>query len=250
TSLISTFFDSKEIVDHDPIPESDGIPAIKELRASTIPKDELHTGEEPFNLTFVDSPGFGTFMDAMMIIKPVIDYHTAQFVKTDKVFVKGQVVPNLVKFLNAGTGCHTHVDACIYAILHRLKPVDIEFMRQLSSQVSVVPVIVKGDTLSSSEVYQLKASVLEDLEKAGISIYGFGLTTKECLELAKGGVSGAVPFVVSSPLAAPKGAVTGTLNEFEVLKKSLFYHHIDDLRQLSAERYVGFALRCFVDEQF
>ncbi|KAJ3193383.1 Septin 4, partial [Dinochytrium kinnereticum] len=95
SSLIRTFFDCPEIADHDVVPENDGIPAIKELRASTIPAAELHTGEEPYNLTFVDSPGFGSFMDAMMIIRPIIDYHVAQFMKTDKVFAKGSVIPNL-----------------------------------------------------------------------------------------------------------------------------------------------------------
>ncbi|KAJ3108460.1 hypothetical protein HDU97_001167 [Phlyctochytrium planicorne] len=239
TSLIQSFFDCPEINEHDDIPPKDGVPAIKELRASTIPPAELHTGEEPYNLTFVDSPGFGTFMDAMMIIRPIIDYHTAQFAKTDKVFVKGTVLPNLVKFLNSGTGCHTHVDACIYCILHRLKPVDIEFMRQLSTQVTVIPVIVKSDTLKISEVFQLKISVLEEIAKANIPVYGFGLELNECQDLAAGEVPGAIPFVVSSPSAAPKGALQGALNEFETLKKSLFYNHIDDLRQLSAERFVS-----------
>ncbi|KAI8849481.1 Septin-domain-containing protein [Chytridium lagenaria] len=187
-----------------PVPPNDGIPAIKELRASTIPSIELHTGEEPFNLTFVDGPGFGTFMDAMMIIRPIIDYHVAQFVKTDKVFARGNVIPNLVKFLNSGTGCHTHVDACIYGILHRLKPVDIEFMRLLSSQVTVIPVIVKSDTLKPSEIFELKLSVLQDLSKANIPVYGFGLTIDEALELAKGEVPGAIPFVVSSPELHPR----------------------------------------------
>ncbi|KAJ3117960.1 hypothetical protein HDU96_004636 [Phlyctochytrium bullatum] len=236
SALITTFFESPEIVDHDKIPENDGIPAIREFRASTIPTAELHTGEEPFNLTFVDSPGFGTFMDSMMIIRPIIDYHTAQFVKTDKIFAKGTVIPNLVKFLNAGTGCHTHVDACIYGILHRVKPVDIEFMRQLSSQVTVIPVMVKSDTLKPAEIFKLKAEILEELIKAKIPVYGFGLNLEEALELARGEVPGGVPFAVSSPGAAPKGALVGALNEFENLKRSLFYNHIDDLRQLSAER--------------
>ena len=64
----------------------------------------------------MDTPGFGSFLDAMMIIKPIIEYHITQFQLTDRVFVKTNV-PNLVKYLNAGTGCHTHVDVCVYCIL-------------------------------------------------------------------------------------------------------------------------------------
>ncbi|KAJ3333110.1 hypothetical protein HDU76_011330 [Blyttiomyces sp. JEL0837] len=250
TSLIKNFFESAEIVESDPIPPSDGIPAIKELRASTIPSAELHTGEEPYNLTFVDTPGFGSFMDATMIVKPVIDYHIQQFLKTDKVFVKSNAVPNLVKFLNAGTGCHTHVDAVLYCILHRLKPVDIEFMRQLSGHVSVIPVVVKSDTLKPSEVFNLKIAILEELSKANIPIYGFGLSTEELIDLAKSETPGGAPFVVSNPGAAPEGSQVGTVNEFEVLKRYLFFNHIDDLRQLSAERFVAWRTRNAATPQF
>ena len=109
-------------------------------------------------------------------------------------------------------------------------------MRQLSAQVSVVPVIVKGDTLNPSQVFELKAAVLQELAQAKITIFGFGLTSDELIDLAQSETPGAVPYVVSSPKYAPPTVAIGKLNEFDILKRSLLYNFIDDLRQLSAER--------------
>lgn len=191
------------------------------------------------NVTFVDTPGFGISMDAMETIRPIVDYHLRQFQQTDDIFARDAPIPTLVNFLNSGTGAHTHVDVCIFGILHRLKPVDIEFMRRLTPYVNIVPVIVKCDTLKPTELFQLKVSVLEGLGKAGIPIYGFGLDFYELIDLARAGVSGAPPFAISNPDVASGGSAPtpGIVNEFESLKNNILYHHVDDLRQLTAERF-------------
>jgi len=44
-------------------------------------------------------------------------------------------------------------------LLHRLKPLDIEFMKQLHELVNIVPVIAKADTLTPTEVQTLKKRV-------------------------------------------------------------------------------------------
>ncbi len=45
----------------------------------------------------------------------------------------------------------------LYAIGHGLKPLDIEFMRQLHDKVNIIPVIGKADTLTEEEVAYFKA---------------------------------------------------------------------------------------------
>ena len=45
-------------------------------------------------------------------------------------------------------------------ILCRLKPLDIEFMKQLHHLVNIIPVIAKADTLTASELKTLKTKVL------------------------------------------------------------------------------------------
>lgn len=41
----------------------------------------------------------------------------------------------------------------------RLKPLDIEFMKQLHHLVNIIPVIAKADTLTASELKALKLKV-------------------------------------------------------------------------------------------
>ncbi len=40
-----------------------------------------------------------------------------------------------------------------------LKPIDVEFMRQLHTRVNLIPVIAKADTLTDEEVAEFKARV-------------------------------------------------------------------------------------------
>ena len=40
-----------------------------------------------------------------------------------------------------------------------LKPIDIEFMRQLHTRVNLIPIIAKADTLTDEEVAEFKARV-------------------------------------------------------------------------------------------
>ena len=66
------------------------------------------------------------------------------------------------------------VHCCFYFISpygHGLKPLDIDFMKQLSNKVSIVPVIAKSDCLTMSEIKRLKTRILEEIGAAGIRIY-------------------------------------------------------------------------------
>lgn len=40
-----------------------------------------------------------------------------------------------------------------------LKPIDIEFMRQLHTRVNLIPIIAKADTLTDEEIAEFKARV-------------------------------------------------------------------------------------------
>lgn len=41
----------------------------------------------------------------------------------------------------------------------RLKPIDIEFMRQLHKKVNLIPIIAKADTLTEEEIVSFKQRV-------------------------------------------------------------------------------------------
>ncbi|KAJ3305878.1 hypothetical protein HDU76_004937, partial [Blyttiomyces sp. JEL0837] len=77
-------------------PNDNTTEAISEYHVSTIPENSLLQGENPYNLTFVDCPGFGSQMDAMATVEPVVSYVLKQFGDTDEIFEKQQVIPNLV----------------------------------------------------------------------------------------------------------------------------------------------------------
>ncbi|KAJ3017406.1 UNVERIFIED_CONTAM: hypothetical protein HDU68_011698 [Siphonaria sp. JEL0065] len=212
-------------------------PSINEIKASTISSNSLQFGESPDNITFVDTPGLGSFMDCMMVIRPVMEYISSQFSPTNKLFSPQTTSSQLINLLKSGTGVHSHVDICLYCILHRLKPVDLEFMRLLSGHVTVVPVIVKGDTMKMNQVFELKRSILENISRSNISIYGFGLSEEELLEAAKMGVPGAVPFVVCGNSAGSSSM--DCLNETELLRRGLLSNNVQDIRHLSAESTKG-----------
>ncbi|KAJ3207040.1 hypothetical protein HDU67_007795 [Dinochytrium kinnereticum] len=236
TSLIKKFFTIPEVTYTETFPTYPYATTtrIQDMKASTIPFIALKTGEDPSNIVIVDTPGFGAQVDAVATIDPVVSHHVAKFRDTDEIFERMEKVPNLVRYLSSGTGAHGHVDVCIYGILHRLKPVDLEFMRRLGPVVNLVPVIVKCDTLKPSEISALKVSVLEEIARTRIPIYGFGLQMSELLDLSREGIPGAVPFAISNHAQMTAGAE----NEFGALKDAILYHHCDDLRQLTAERFV------------
>lgn len=56
-------------------------------------------------------------------------------------------------------------------LLCSLKPLDIEFMKQLHNKVNIVPVIAKADVLTKKEMQKLKKKVLDEIAENGIRIY-------------------------------------------------------------------------------
>lgn len=52
-----------------------------------------------------------------------------------------------------------------------MKPLDVEFMKQLHNKVNIVPVIAKADVLTKKEMQRLKKKVMEEIAAHGIRIY-------------------------------------------------------------------------------
>ena len=76
--------------------------------------------------------------------------------------------------LNRKNIVDNRIHCCFYFISpygHGLKPLDVDFMRQLSNKVNIVPVIAKSDCLTMTEIKKLKVRILEELGAAGIKIY-------------------------------------------------------------------------------
>ncbi|CAG0892072.1 unnamed protein product [Darwinula stevensoni] len=137
------------------------IQATVRIEASTV---EIEERGVKLRLTVVDTPGFGDGINSTDCFKSIIQYIDEQFER----YLRDE------SGLNRRNIIDNRVHCCFYFISpfgHGLKPLDIEFMRQLHGKVNIVPVIAKADTLTKKEVLDLKRRVLAEIEENGIRIY-------------------------------------------------------------------------------
>ncbi|KAJ1536821.1 hypothetical protein HK096_007545, partial [Nowakowskiella sp. JEL0078] len=209
--------------------------SLIEIQASTIWDEILTEGENPMNLKFVDTPGIGSHLNALETIQPVVQYHAKQFQETDKIFsydTNPSHFDKVTKFLSGNNGAHNHVDIVLYGILHRIKPVDIEYMRQLSQYAALVPVILKCDTLSSTDIFKIKLNILDELATNNIQMYTFGLTLEMLRDLASHNILGAPPYAVAAARAKSQW------DEFHHMKQNILFNHTGDIRRDNAMRFL------------
>jgi len=161
----STLIDSLFLTDLYPdrlVPTAqDRIKRTVQLDANTV---EIEERGVKLRLTVVDTPGFGDAIDNTDSFQQIIKYIDQQFDR----YLRDE------SGLNRKNIVDNRVHCCFYFISpygHGLKPLDIDFMKQLSNKVSIVPVIAKSDCLTMSEIKKLKARILEEIRAAGIKIY-------------------------------------------------------------------------------
>lgn len=146
------------------------------------------------NICFVDTPGYGSGTSFAECVEPVVRYVEQQMEKTAGILKMGD--GDLLSLLSgAGT---PQVDIVFYVILHRLKPVDVEYIRRLSPLTNVLPVIAKADSLTQQQIKALKVSVLSDLRAAGIRPFLFGKSYEDLM----GGSGPCAPFAISSAVSS------------------------------------------------
>jgi len=127
----------------------------------------LKEGGVNLTLTIVDTPGFGDAVDNSNCWNPVLNYVESQY----ESFLEAET-----KVVRDPKMADTRVHACLYFIApsgHGLKPLDIEFMKQLHDKINIIPVIGKADTMTPEEVEMFKAVILEQIAAAKIKIYEF-----------------------------------------------------------------------------
>ena len=60
------------------------------------------------------------------------------------------------------------VDICIYFLSpHRIKPIDLKFMTELSALVPLVPVLAKADSMTTAELEHFRKGVRDALVQVG-----------------------------------------------------------------------------------
>ncbi|KAI9488845.1 Septin-domain-containing protein [Zychaea mexicana] len=126
---------------------------------------ELEEEGVNLNLCLVDTPGFGDRLNRTDDVQPILEYIDKQYALYYEAERSSEFRRGIVD---------TRIHACLYFIAptgHSLKDLDIETLKELSTQVTVIPVIAKGDTMTQEEKLQFKKTILEDLEYHNIPVY-------------------------------------------------------------------------------
>ncbi|KAJ8043503.1 Septin-5 [Holothuria leucospilota] len=127
---------------------------------------DIEEGGVRLRLTVVDTPGFGDAINNTDSFQPIITYVQDQFEQyfTDE------------SGLNRKNIVDNRIHCCLYFISpfgHGLRPIDVEFMKQMHDKVNIIPVIGKSDCLTPAEIKKLKARILDEVDEHDIKIYRF-----------------------------------------------------------------------------
>ncbi|KAJ8482916.1 hypothetical protein ONZ51_g5051 [Trametes cubensis] len=161
STLINTLFNTTLYPPKVPLPPSAERPST--VAIESISADIEENGVR-LRLTVVDTPGFGDFVNNDECWKPIVENIEARFDS----YLEQENRVNRQKIVD------NRVHACLYFIQptgHSLKPIDIEFMRQLHTRVNLIPIIAKADTLTDEEVAEFKARILADIQYHNIHIF-------------------------------------------------------------------------------
>ncbi|XP_030638935.1 septin-4-like [Chanos chanos] len=117
-------------------------------------------------LNIVDTPGFGDAVNNIQSWRAVSDYVDRQFeqYRRDETGLNRKNIQD------------NRIHCCLYFISpygHGLRPLDVEFMRSLHEKVNIVPVLAKADSLTSSELRNMKTRIMTEIDKHRIKIYQF-----------------------------------------------------------------------------
>ncbi|CAB0041737.1 unnamed protein product [Trichogramma brassicae] len=216
---------------------------VVKLDASTV---EIEERGVKLRLTVVDTPGFGDAIDNSDSFRAIIQYIDDQFER----FLRDE------SGLNRRNIVDNRIHCCFYFISpfgHGLKPLDIEFMKQLHGKVNIVPVIAKADVLTKKEMLRLKKRVMEEIEENGIKTYALPDCDSDEDEEYKVQVKQlkqAIPFAVcgSTTLLEVKGRkVRGRLYPWGVVEvenpdhcdfiklRTMLITHMQDLQEVTQD---------------
>ncbi|KAG1139930.1 hypothetical protein G6F37_009390 [Rhizopus arrhizus] len=213
-----------------------------------ITKAELEEKNFKVNLTIIDTPGFGDYVNNYNSWMPVYEFLDDQhesFMAQEQQPIRQGVID-------------LRVHACLYFVRpngHGLKPLDIEVMKHLGSRVNLIPVIAKADTLTPSDLAKFKVSILNSIQANNIQIYSCPIesedeeitdTNKNIMAAMPFAIIGSTQEVQTSDGRTVKGreyswGVAEVENEdhcdFKKLRKLLIRSHMHDLISTTEENH-------------
>ncbi|CAN0296344.1 unnamed protein product [Ectocarpus sp. 6 AP-2014] len=107
---------------------------------------------QDYKFFLVDTPGYGDHVNVSQSFQPVVDYIMNGNRRYLAEVRRGNETPEK----------DGRTDVCIYFIAaHRCKPIDIEYMKQLSKAVAIIPVIGKSDSMTVDEMKDFKTGIVD-----------------------------------------------------------------------------------------
>jgi Cys-rich protein (TIGR01571 family) len=163
----------------------------------------------------------------------------------------------LERDLAVDTELDPRVDGCLYFVPpHRLKQIDLEFMRQLSRICPLIPLIAKADSMTTHELSAFRSEIKTRAKAFGVEFFKFPATAFDAANIRKDARDFPPFAVVSSERTAVLESGTfwpvreyqwGTCEAFNrmhsdcsVLKTLLLEHGFHDLKKDSHRYYTAY----------
>lgn len=129
-----------------------------------ITKAELEEKSFKVNLTVIDTPGFGDYVNNRDAWQPIVEFLDDQH----ESYMRQEQQPTRANRIDM------RVHVCLYFLRptgHTLKPLDIECMKKLGTRVNLIPVIAKADTLTPKDLQKFKERINAVIAAQDIEIF-------------------------------------------------------------------------------
>ncbi|KAB5558615.1 hypothetical protein GE09DRAFT_1120040 [Coniochaeta sp. 2T2.1] len=124
------------------------------------------------NICFVDTPGYSSAQTAMETITRVVQYAESHLHRLNSNTLADGDILNLV----GGDG-GVQVDVVFYMVSNRLKPVDIEYLAQLSPLTNIILLLAQSDLLTPGHITTAKQQIQHQLQEANIKPFCFAASS-------------------------------------------------------------------------
>ncbi|KAA0201376.1 hypothetical protein HAZT_HAZT008243 [Hyalella azteca] len=197
----------------------------------------------PFQLTIVDTVGYGDQVNKADSFTAIVDYIDKQF--------DDYLQEELKIRRSLNTAHDSRIHACLYFICptgHGLKSIDLVCMKKLDSKVNIIPIIAKADTVSKVELSRFKARITQEIKSNGIHLYQFPIddetiakTNSEMNAQMPFAVVGSTDFVrVGNKMVRARQYPWGTVQveseshcDFTKLREMLIRTNMEDMREVT-----------------
>ena len=127
------------------------------VRVTRFEPFNISVGKHELQVTLVDTPGYGESVDTNESFEVICSY-------VERCFERHAKAESAWSARDADRIRHEDgmVHCCLYFIApHRLKHIDVAFMKRLHQRVNIVPIIAKSDTMTTKEKEEFKLQVRE-----------------------------------------------------------------------------------------